>query len=125
MKYLQLKFDPKQKCPPSNARCIVSWDNDYLRKLILHFFKNHDKTTFKLDKVMGEVRRAASVVVVRSQTLCLLERLAHLGPGARAAKSSNTALGLKERRRERQAYDMTHDRLDLHSGLALLRIEVL
>ena len=38
-----------------------------------------------LGKVMGDVRRACSVVVVRSQALCLLERLAHLGPGARAA----------------------------------------
>ena len=38
-----------------------------------------------LGKVMGEVRRAFSVTVVRAQALCLLERLAHLGPGARAA----------------------------------------
>ena len=38
-----------------------------------------------LGKVMGDVRRACSVVVVRSQALCLLDRLAHLGPGARAA----------------------------------------
>ena len=38
-----------------------------------------------LCKVMGDVRRACSVVVVRSQALCLLDRLAHLGPGARAA----------------------------------------
>ena len=38
-----------------------------------------------LGKVMGDVRRACSRVVVRSQALCLLERLAHLGPGARAA----------------------------------------
>ena len=39
----------------------------------------------ELGKVMGEVRRAMSVQVVRSQALCLLERLAQLGPGARAA----------------------------------------
>ena len=38
-----------------------------------------------LGKVMGEMRRAFSVVVVRSQAICLLERLAQLGPGARAA----------------------------------------
>ena len=39
----------------------------------------------ELGTVMGEVRRAMSVEVVRSQALCLLERLAQLGPGARAA----------------------------------------
>ena len=33
-----------------------------------------------LGKVMGEMRRAFSVVVVRSQAICLLERLAQLGP---------------------------------------------
>ena len=39
----------------------------------------------ELGKVMGEVRRAMSVEVVRSNALCLLERLAFLSPGARAA----------------------------------------
>ena len=34
---------------------------------------------------MGEVRPAMSIQVVRSQSLCLLERLSQLGPGARAA----------------------------------------
>ena len=38
-----------------------------------------------MGQAMGEVRRATSVVVVRLQALCLLERLANLGPGARAA----------------------------------------
>ena len=38
-----------------------------------------------LGKVMGEVRRSMSVTVVRAQAVCLLERLAHLLPGARAA----------------------------------------
>ena len=33
----------------------------------------------QLDKVMGEIRRAASVCVVRAQAVCLLERLAALG----------------------------------------------
>ena len=58
-----------------------------------------------LGKVMGEVRRAFSVTVVRAQALCLLERLAHLGPGARAAaQRREVTMGLKERRRmERQA----------------------
>ena len=38
-----------------------------------------------LGKIMGEIRRGFSVAVVRSQGLCLLERLSQLGPGARAA----------------------------------------
>ena len=59
-----------------------------------------------LGKLMGEVRRAMSVTVVRAQAVCLLERLAHLGPGAgAAAKRRAVTLRLEEgRRRERQAY---------------------
>ena len=54
---------------------------------------------------MGEGRRAMSVVVVRSQTMCLLERLAHLGPGAAGAGKKR----LEERRRwEREAYRLAH-----------------
>ena len=65
-----------------------------------------------LGKVMGEVRRAFSVVVVRSQAMCLLERLAQLGPGARAAaQRRQVTLRLEERRRqERQAYSLAHER---------------
>ena len=33
---------------------------------------------------MGEIRRGFSVTVVRGAAMCLLERLAHLAPGARA-----------------------------------------
>ena len=40
---------------------------------------------FYIGKAMGEVRHAMSVKVVRSQSLCLLERLSQLGPGAQAA----------------------------------------
>ena len=36
-------------------------------------------------KAMGEVRHAMSVQVVRSQSLCLLERLFQISPGAQAA----------------------------------------
>ena len=69
-----------------------------------------------LGKVMGEVRRSASVVVVRSQALCLLERLAHLGPGARgAAQRRQETLRLEERRRrEAQAYMLAHERRGLN-----------
>ena len=59
-----------------------------------------------LGKVMGELRRGFSVAVVRGHALCLLERLAHLGPGARAAAHRRKAtLRMEEaRRRERQAF---------------------
>ena len=59
-----------------------------------------------LGKVMGEVRRSFSVTVVRAQALCLLERLAHLGPGAKAAaQRRQVTVRLEERRRkERQAF---------------------
>ena len=61
-----------------------------------------------LGKVMGEIRRAFSIVVVRSQALCLLDRLAHLGPGARAAaqRRQNTIRLEERRRKERQAFDL-------------------
>ena len=65
-----------------------------------------------MGKVMGEVRRAFSVTVVRDQALwlCLLERLAHLGPGARAASQRReVTMGLEERgRRERQAFALAN-----------------
>ena len=39
----------------------------------------------ELGRVMGEVRISISVQVVRIKALCKVERLAFLGPGARAA----------------------------------------
>ena len=39
----------------------------------------------ELGKVMGDIRRALSVEIVRGQALCLLDRLSHLGPGAKRA----------------------------------------
>ena len=64
----------------------------------------------ELGKVMGEIRRAMSVEVVRGHAICLLERLAHLGPGARAADQRRAlAMRLEERRRrERQAYSLAY-----------------
>ena len=38
-----------------------------------------------LGQIMGEIRRDVSVSVVRAHSLCLLEWLAYLGPGARTA----------------------------------------
>ena len=63
-----------------------------------------------LGKVTGEIRRSFSVAVVRSQALCLLERVSQLGPGARAAaQRRQQTLGLEERRRrERQAFALAN-----------------
>ena len=62
----------------------------------------------QLGKVMGEIRRALSVTIVRANAYCLLERLAHLGPGAgAAAKRREGALRQEEKRRQdRQAFDL-------------------
>ena len=62
-----------------------------------------------LGKVTGEIRRAMSVVVVRSQALCLLERLSMLQPGARAAtERRRVALRLEEtRRRQAESYRLS------------------
>ena len=58
---------------------------------------------------MGEKRRALSVTVVSVNAYCLLERLAHLGPGAgAAAKRREGPLRQVEekRRQDRQALDL-------------------
>ena len=64
----------------------------------------------ELGRVMGEVRRAMSVQVVRSNALCLLERLAFLGPGAKAAGERRKVVGKLEEvsRRQSQAYYLAH-----------------
>ena len=64
----------------------------------------------QLGKVTGQTRRAASVCVVRAQQVCLIERLAFLGPGGarEAAQRCQTTLRLGERRRrEAQTYQLT------------------
>ena len=65
-----------------------------------------------LGRVMGEVRRAMAVTIVRAQQVCLLERLAFLAPGAReAAKQRQTTLRLEDRRKkEAQAYFISFHR---------------
>ena len=64
----------------------------------------------ELGKVIGEMRRACSVEIVLGQALCLLERLAHLGPGARAAgERRRVAEHLEDRRRQQaQAYYLAY-----------------
>ena len=64
----------------------------------------------ELSQAMGQVRRSVSVEVVRAQSLCLLERLAFLGPGVRAAvQRRHLAEHLEERRRrELAAYQQAH-----------------
>ena len=59
-------------------------------------------------KCMGEIRRAMSVQVVRSQSLCLLERIAQLGSGAKAAGDRRRAVQRLEeiRRRQTEAYQI-------------------
>ena len=56
-----------------------------------------------LGKVMGEIRQAKSVQVVRIQAMWLLERLEQLGPGARAAANRRTATLTLVGRRTREA----------------------
>ena len=48
--------------------------------------------------------------VVRSQALCLLEQLSHLGPGARAAGERRKVVQRIEetRKRQAQAYHLAH-----------------
>ena len=60
----------------------------------------------ELGLAMGAVRRAMSVAVVRAQSLCLLERLAFLGPGVRAAVQRRQLAErlLERRRRDEEAY---------------------
>ena len=69
-------------------------------------------------QVTGEIRRGFSVVVVRSQVLCLLERLSMLQPGARAASERRkVALRLEEsRRRQAESYRLSQ----MNRGLSRL-----
>ena len=57
---------------------------------------------------MRQIRRAISVQVVRSQSLCLLERIAQLGSGVKAAGDRRRAVQRVEevRRRQEEAYQM-------------------
>ena len=57
----------------------------------------------ELGKLMEKVRRKMSVQVVRSQALCLLERLGQLGPGAKAAGERRKVVQMIEEVRRRQA----------------------
>ena len=66
-----------------------------------------------------------SVTIVRANSLCLLERLSQLGPGARAAaQRRQAALHLEERRRqERQAFDLAWQaRRSSRVGRALVKL---
>ena len=56
-----------------------------------------------LGKGMGEIRRSVSVAVVRSQALCLMDRVSQLGPGARAAAAADSWSGGEEEEEEREA----------------------
>ena len=73
--------------------------------------RGRESSAGELGKAMGETRIATSVVVLRGQQLCLLERLSFLGPGVKAAGEKRAlALRLQERRkRDAQAYCLAHD----------------
>ena len=64
----------------------------------------------ELGKVMGDIRRALLVQIVRDQALCLLERLAFLTPAARAAGERRRVVQVLEERRKQQAeaYNLAH-----------------
>ena len=72
--------------------------------------EGHEAGPGVLGRVTGEIRRGFSVTVVSAVAMRLLARLAHLGPGARAAaERRQLTLRLEERRRrEREAYLMAH-----------------
>ena len=63
-----------------------------------------------LGRVIGEIRQGFSATVVGAAAMCFFERLAHLGPGARAAaERRQLTVRLEERRRrEREAYFLAH-----------------
>ena len=64
----------------------------------------------ELGLVMGEIRRAVSSQIVRGYSMSLIEKLAHLGKGAREAdKRRGLTKKLEEqRRRDRQAFALAH-----------------
>ena len=72
--------------------------------------EGHEAGPGVLGRVTGKIRRGFSVTVVSAVAMCLLERLAHLGPRAKAAaERRQLTLRLEERRRrEREAYIMAH-----------------
>ena len=80
-----------------------------------------------LGRVMGEIRRSFSVTAVRGAAMCLLERLAHLGPGARAAADRRQlTMHLEERsRREREVYFMAYQGVSRVGRVFVIRAEVL
>ena len=53
---------------------------------------------------MGKVRRALSVVIVKSNSLCLLERLLQFGPGARRAGERRRVVLAMEARWQQKAH---------------------
>ena len=64
----------------------------------------------ELWKAMGDARRAFSITIVRSNALCLLERLSQLSPNARRAGERRRAVQALEARRQEQAqaYSLAH-----------------
>ena len=61
-----------------------------------------------LGVVIGEIRGAVSVQGVRTQALCLLEKLSHLGPGARATGERRSLIERLEDTKKLQAYNQAY-----------------
>ena len=69
-----------------------------------------DSSGGELGKGLGDIRRALPVEIVRSQSLCLLERLAHLRPNACLAGERRKVVEKLEEtcKRQVQTYNMAH-----------------
>ena len=66
----------------------------------------------ELGIIISQIRKYLSTAFVRAQSLCLINRLAHLGEGAKAAAGRRTLARRLEqgRRREREAHHQAHVR---------------
>ena len=99
-------LDPARACSPDLHLLLKTFAES--RVAALSRSQGWEAGPGKLGKVMGDIRRALSVTIVRANAMCLLERLSQLGPGAgAAAKRRQVAVRLEERRRQdRQAFDL-------------------
>ena len=125
-RFLNIKWENPEYCLITNTTDYNFWDktvqsaqcNIELHQLLRVFAESRVAAASRaqgweagpdqLGKVMGEIRRALSVTVVRANAYCLLERLAHLSPGTgAAAKRLEGALRQEEKQRQdRQAFDL-------------------
>ena len=81
--------------------------------------KGREASDNELGVIITQIRKYLSTAFVRAQSLCLINRLAHLGEGAKAAAGRRHLARRIEvgRRREREAHYQAHIR-----GLGLSRV---